>query len=208
MGSPGAGKGTQTKRISKLYNFTAISSGDALRSHIERHTPLGAQVKEVLASGGLVEDSIMDALILDSLPDRFLLDGFPRTLEQAIQLQNHILPNKLDFVINLNVPFSVLIQRVEERYIHAPTGRTYNLSFNPPKVAGLDDITGDPLVKREDDFVDVFRKRLHAYEESTLPLIEFYRKQGIVMDFKGETSDEITPQIVDSLKEFYNRKYI
>lgn len=224
MGCPGSGKGTQTARLLKHFGSSfglqatqVFSSGDCLREHINRKTALGKQVEGLLEKGELVPDSVINPMIWDKVerlvkaPEKsFLLDGFPRTVDQAKTLdsQLHEYGKPINFVIDLDVPHSVILQRIEDRWIHAPSGRIYSLSFNPPKVAGKDDVTGEPLTKRPDDNADVFANRLQKYAEATKPLIEYYRNQGVLFQFKGATSDEITPLIIQALSAFLQNKKV
>ncbi|KAI9001967.1 adenylate kinase-domain-containing protein [Gaertneriomyces semiglobifer] len=201
MGPPGAGKGTQTKRIANDFDISPISSGDLLRKSIHEETPLGLQAQDIIERGGLVPDDLVVELILTELQSHhvknWMLDGFPRTLAQAKNLDDHLLETSqpLNMVINLDVPEEVILGRIIDRWIHPASGRTYNMSYNPPKNAGVDDVTGEPLVKRADDNVETFQNRLHQYYEQTQPLLEYYDKQGILCRFAGRTSDEIYPQI-------------
>ncbi|KAI8927178.1 adenylate kinase-domain-containing protein [Entophlyctis helioformis] len=211
MGCPGAGKGTQTQRLRAAFPLRTLSSGDVLRDNVARGTPAGLKAQAIIEAGGLVNDTIVNDLVfadVGSLPSdqSYILDGFPRTATQAEILDAWLQERgqALDMVINLDVPWSVILQRIEDRWIHAPSGRTYNLSYNPPKRAGLDDITGEPLTKRADDNVDVFRARLEAYQEQTMPLLEYYQEQGTLINFKGSTSDEIFPKIRSALASFFS----
>jgi adenylate kinase len=143
---------------------------------------------------------------LDSAhPDDWILDGYPRTVQQAQELDDHLNKEKcpINFVINLDVNWDVILDRIEKRWIHASSGRTYNLSFNPPKIAGKDDITGEPLTKRPDDCPISFRKRLAIYQAQTLPVLEYYGDRGVLHNFKGDTSDAITPKLLDQLNAFF-----
>lgn len=151
----GSGKGTQIKRIKESAAIQHISSGDVLRDNIHRRTPVGLAVQSTMAEGRLVDDRIVARLVLDRVAalinDTFILDGFPRTVEQAKSLDQFLESNRaaLDVVINLDVPWQTIVERIADRWIHAPSGRTYNINYNPPKTAGLDDVTGEKLVKRE-----------------------------------------------------------
>ncbi|KXS22452.1 putative adenylate kinase 3 [Gonapodya prolifera JEL478] len=212
MGSPGSGKGTQTERMMKHFEMEAISSGDLLRKHIKAGTEIGTVAAKIIAEGGLVPDGVMVNLMteeLQKLKDKtLLLDGFPRTLPQAEALDVALASNKmpLDLVINLDVPPEVILQRIEDRWVHIPSGRVYNLSYNPPKVAGKDDVTGEPLSKRPDDNVETFKKRLDNYFSMTKPLISYYENQGKLRSFHGETSDIIAPQIKEELAKWYAKQ--
>ncbi|KAI8822508.1 adenylate kinase-domain-containing protein [Fimicolochytrium jonesii] len=228
-GSPGAGKGTQTKRLAQKYDITTISSGDLLRKSILDKTPLGLQAQDIIEVGGLVPDDIVIKMILDELDKlrdkNWMLDGkvdghgdlkqariltqyvagFPRTLPQAQTLTTHLekLNQPLDLVINLDVPEEVIIQRIIDRWIHPASGRTYNMSYNPPKREGMDDITGEPLAKRPDDNVETFKARLDSYYQMTKPLLNYYKEQGTLRSFHGKTSDIIYPQIVEELDRWF-----
>lgn len=217
MGCPGSGKGTQTGRILNHFKqnllscSNVVSSGDCLREHINHKTTVGKAVEEILARGELVPDTIVSPMMLDKvkgmLHKSWLLDGFPRTVKQAKKL-DQLLETEgkpINFVIDLAVPHRVILKRIEDRWIHAPSGRVYNLSFNPPKTPGLDDLTGEQLSKRPDDNLIIFKKRLEKYTESTRPLIEYYKRKGVLYQFKGETSDIITPQIIQALSSFFTK---
>lgn len=178
LGCPGAGKGTQATFITKKYNIPQISTGDILRAAVNASTPLGIQVKQTIDEGGLVSDDIMIQLVKNRLqqPDcinGFLLDGYPRTLPQADSLlQNHI---DLDYVIQIKVPDEELIKRLSGRRIHPASGRVYHTLFNPPKINGKDDITGEPLIQRIDDHEDTVKNRLKVYHTQTEPLVNYYK---------------------------------
>jgi adenylate kinase len=176
LGAPGAGKGTQSKQLTKRYGIPQISTGDILRAAIASGSELGKQVKEIVESGRLVPDELVIALVDERIKqadcrDGFLLDGFPRTVAQAEAL------NKLtgiDFVIDIDVPDAEIIDRLTGRRMHLPSGRIYHLIHQPPKVPGVDDVTGEPLVQRPDDSEETVRKRLAVYHEQTSPLRQFY----------------------------------
>ncbi|KAJ3168025.1 hypothetical protein HDU88_001973 [Geranomyces variabilis] len=209
MGSPGAGKGTQTKRLSKRYALETISSGDLLRQSIMDGTSFGLQAQKIIEDGGLVPDELVVQLImyeLDKLDGKnWMLDGFPRTRAQAETLETHLetLGHPLDLVINLDVPEEVILQRIIDRWVHPASGRTYNLSYNPPLKEGVDDETGEPLAKRIDDNVETFKYRLDQYHEQTKPLLDFYTAHGKLHSFRGATSDEIYPQIEKVLDDWF-----
>ncbi|KAG5872294.1 hypothetical protein JTB14_022616 [Gonioctena quinquepunctata] len=200
LGAPASGKGTISSRIIKHFNLEHISSGDKLRQNIQTKTPIGLEAEKYIKDGKLVPDEIMIQFItseLKKLPSHlWLLDGFPRTLSQAKALWE---VEKLDLAINLIVPFQVIIDRVKGRWVHLSSGRVYNEGFNSPKVPEKDDITGEPLIQREDDKPEVVLKRLELYEQMTKPVIEFYKEKMILKDFHGETSDEIWPKVLDCL---------
>lgn len=178
LGPPGAGKGTQAKFIAKHFNIPQISTGDMLRSAVKAHTPLGLEVKKVMESGKLVSDNIMIALVKDRIAqidckNGFLLDGFPRTHVQAEALRKEKI--RIDHVIEFNVDDETIIERMSGRLVHPASGRTYHRVNQPPKRAGKDDITGEPLIQRNDDREETVRKRLAVYHEQTRPLILYYQ---------------------------------
>jgi len=177
LGAPGAGKGTQAAFICQKYGIPQISTGDMLRAAVKAGTPLGLQAKSVMESGGLVSDELIINLVQERLaqPDcagGFLFDGFPRTIAQADAMKTAGV--KLDYVLEIDVPFEAIIERMIGRRSHPASGRTYHVKFNPPKVAGKDDVTGEPLVQRDDDKEDTVRKRLEVYSQQTRPLVEYY----------------------------------
>ena len=177
LGAPGAGKGTQATFICEKYGIPQISTGDMLRAAVKAGSPLGLQADAVMKSGGLVSDDLIINLVKERLtqPDcanGFLFDGFPRTLPQADAMKAAGV--KLDYVLEIDVPFDAIIDRMGGRRSHPASGRTYHVKFNPPKVEGLDDVTGEPLVQRPDDQEDIVNKRLVAYSALTRPLVEYY----------------------------------
>ena len=177
LGAPGAGKGTQAAFICQKYGIPQISTGDMLRAAVKAGTPLGLQAKSVMESGGLVSDELIINLVKERIaqPDcaqGFLFDGFPRTIPQADAMKAAGV--KLDYVLEIDVPFDAIIERMSGRRSHPASGRTYHVKFNPPKVEGKDDVTGEPLVQRDDDKEDTVRKRLQIYRDQTRPLIDYY----------------------------------
>lgn len=177
IGPPGAGKGTQAVFITKHFYIPQISTGDMLRASVKAGTELGLQAKSVMESGGLVSDDLIIGLVKDRLkqPDcanGYLFDGFPRTIPQADALKTADI--KLDFVVEIDVPQEDIISRMSGRRVHAASGRSYHVEFNPPKVAGIDDQTGEPLVQRDDDKEETVRHRLSVYEQQTRPLVDYY----------------------------------
>lgn len=200
LGAPGSGKGTISSRIVKKYTVAHISSGDKLRDHIEKQTELGKEVKNFLNEGKLVPDEVMIKFMMSELKKvdnkRWLLDGFPRTIGQAEALWK---VQPVNVVLNLDVPFDVIIDRIKSRWVHLPSGRVYNIGFNSPKVAGKDDETGEDLMQRPDDKPGAVKKRLEVYESMTRPVIKFYKDKGILQEFKGRTSDEIWPKVINCL---------
>jgi len=177
LGAPGAGKGTQATFLCKKYGIPQISTGDMLRAAVKAGTPLGLQAKAIMESGALVSDDLIINLVKEriALPDcanGFLFDGFPRTIPQADAMKAAGV--KIDYVLEIDVPFSDIIERMSGRRSHPASGRTYHVKFNPPKVEGIDDVTGEPLIQRDDDKEDTVRKRLEVYGQQTRPLVEYY----------------------------------
>ncbi len=177
LGPPGAGKGTQAAFITQHYGIPQISTGDMLRAAVKAGTPLGLEAKKIMDSGGLVSDELIIGLVKDRLqqPDcskGYLFDGFPRTIPQADALKHAKVA--LDFVIEIEVPEQDIIERMSGRRVHPASGRSYHLTFNPPKVAELDDLTGEPLVQRDDDKEETVRHRLTVYQNQTRPLVDYY----------------------------------
>jgi adenylate kinase len=177
LGPPGAGKGTQAATICQAYGIPQISTGDMLRAAVKAGTPLGQAAKKVMDSGSLVSDDIIIGLVKERIaqPDcanGFLFDGFPRTIPQAEAMKAAGV--KIDVVLEIDVPDASIIERMSGRRVHVASGRTYHVKFNPPKAAGKDDVTGEPLIQREDDKEDTVRKRLQVYQSQTRPLVEYY----------------------------------
>lgn len=177
LGPPGAGKGTQATIVKEKFGIPQISTGDMLRAAVKAGTPLGLAAKKVMDEGGLVSDDIIIGLVRERLqqPDcqaGYLFDGFPRTIAQAEALKEGGIP--LDYVLVIEVPDEEIIDRMSGRLVHPASGRTYHVRYNPPKVPGKDDVTGEPLVQRDDDREEVVRKRLAVYHEQTKPLIAYY----------------------------------
>lgn len=179
IGAPGAGKGTQAAFICDKFQIPQISTGDMLRQAVKAGTPLGLQAKQIMECGELVPDHIMIDLIKDRLQqddckNGFLLDGFPRTIPQAEALKKEGI--FLDFVVEIDVPDEEIVRRLSGRRVHPGSGRIYHIDFNPPKLAGKDDITGEALVLRPDDEESTVRNRLHVYHQQTKPLINYYQQ--------------------------------
>jgi adenylate kinase len=177
LGAPGAGKGTQAAFICRKYGIPQISTGDMLRAAVKAGTPLGLAAKKVMDSGGLVSDDLIIGLVKERIaqPDctgGFLFDGFPRTIPQADAMKAAGV--KLDVVLEIDVPDEAIIERMSGRRVHPASGRTYHLKYNPPKVPGHDDLTGEELVLRKDDEEDTVRKRLEVYQSQTRPLVAYY----------------------------------
>ena len=177
LGPPGAGKGTQAAFIKEAFGIPQISTGDMLRAAVKAGTPLGLAAKKIMASGGLVSDDIIIGLVHDRLrePDcakGYLFDGFPRTIPQAEAMKNAAVP--IDYVLEIDVPDSAIIERMSGRRVHVASGRTYHVKFNPPKVDGRDDATGEELIQREDDKEETVKNRLAVYHAQTEPLVAYY----------------------------------
>lgn len=197
MGAPGSGKGTIAKRIVTDFDMKFISSGDILRNHVSQGTAIGKEIETYIKKGALVPDSIIEEMIIKEMKgmqkDTWLLDGFPRNLKQAEALHH---PDTMpEVVVDLQVPFEVIIDRISKRWIHEPSGRVYNLDFNKPKVPGKDDITGEVLTQRIDDQPQTVLDRLKAYEAQTRPVSEFYKKKGLLHEFHGRESNAIWPHV-------------
>lgn len=181
LGGPGAGKGTQALRLIERYKIPQISTGDMLRAAIAQGSPLGLSAQKIMESGGLVSDDIIIGLVQERLKKEdcrngFLFDGFPRTLVQAEALKQAGI--HLDHVIEIKVDDDEIIRRISGRRIHQPSGRVYHIVNQPPKIAGLDDRTGEPLIQREDDKEETIRKRLQVYHSQTAPLINYYKNEA------------------------------
>ena len=177
LGAPGAGKGTQATFICQKYGIPQISTGDMLRAAVKAGTPLGLQAKSVMESGGLVSDDLIINLVKERIAQSdcasgFLFDGFPRTIPQAEAMKAAGV--KLDYVLEIDVPFEDIIERMSGRRSHPASGRTYHVRFNPPRQEGVDDVTGEALVQREDDKEETVKKRLEVYSQQTRPLVDYY----------------------------------
>ena len=188
LGAPGAGKGTQAAFICQKYGIPQISTGDMLRAAVKAGTPLGLQADAVMKSGALVSDDLIIALVKERIaqPDcasGFLFDGFPRTIPQADAMKAAGV--KLDYVLEIDVPFDAIIERMSGRRSHPASGRTYHVKFNPPKVEGVDDETGEPLVQRDDDKEETVKKRLDVYHAQTEPLVKYYSDWAAQGDAKA-----------------------
>jgi adenylate kinase len=177
LGAPGAGKGTQAQFICEKFAIPQISTGDMLRAAVKAGTELGITAKKIMDSGGLVSDDIIIGLVKDRLtqPDcnkGYLFDGFPRTIPQAQAMKDAGV--LIDYVLEIDVPFDAIIDRMSGRRVHPASGRTYHIKFNPPKVASKDDLTGEDLIQRDDDKEETVRKRLQVYDAQTRPLVDYY----------------------------------
>ncbi len=213
LGPPGAGKGTQATFITRKYGIPQISTGDMLRAAVKAQTPVGLEAKQVMDNGGLVSDDIIirlvkDRLLEDDCKKGYLFDGFPRTIPQADALKNADIG--LDYVIEIDVPEEDIIERMSGRRVHPASGRTYHLRFNPPKVEGKDDLTGESLVQRDDDQEETVKKRLEVYRNQTRPLVQYYSDWAAQNDPKAPRYvhisgvgkvEEITRRIEEALNQ-------
>ena len=213
LGAPGAGKGTQAAFLCQKFGIPQISTGDMLRAAVKAGTELGLAAKKIMDAGGLVSDDIIIGLVKDRIaqPDcanGFLFDGFPRTIPQAEAMKAAGV--KIDFVLEIDVPDSSIIERMSGRRVHVASGRTYHVVFNPPKVAGKDDATGEDLIQREDDKEETVRKRLDVYHSQTRPLVDYYGQWAATGDavaphyrkIAGVGSvDDITSRALEALSQ-------
>ncbi len=204
LGPPGAGKGTIAKLLKEELKIAHISTGDLFRDNIKRETELGKRVKEILASGALVPDEVTIAMVdsrlkEDDTKSGYILDGFPRTVAQADALENM---SSVDAVINFCLSDEEILKRLSGRRVCKSTGRTYHIIYNPPKVEGIDDETGEALIQRDDDKEEAIKHRLEVYQTSTAPLIDYYTKKGLIIDLdcSGKPED-ITRTLVEKLKK-------
>jgi adenylate kinase len=211
LGAPGAGKGTQASFICQKYGIPQISTGDMLRAAVKAGTPLGLAAKKVMDSGALVSDDIIIGLVKERIaqPDcasGFLFDGFPRTIPQAEAMKQAGV--KLDLVLEIDVPDEAIIERMSGRRVHAASGRTYHVKFNPPRVEGKDDLTGEDLIQRKDDEEATVRTRLQVYQDQTRPLVDYYSQWAASGDAQAPryrrisglgTVDEITARALQAL---------
>ena len=197
LGPPGCGKGTQSQKLINEFGFVQLSTGDMLRAAISKGTEIGMQAKSIIDKGELVSDEIVIGIVRDRIFSTdcecgYMLDGFPRTLAQAEKLDQILSDRnqKIDVVLRLCVPDDIAIRRIAGRRFHITSGRSYNIEFNPPKIEGRDDITGEKLVQREDDKEEIVQSRLNTYHELTEPLVRYYQKQGILNAIDGTGSPE------------------
>lgn len=214
LGAPGSGKGTQSSKLLNVFpQIKAVSSGDILRNEILKKSTLGLEASSFMAKGELVPDSTMVALIAGKMkedPDlestgSWLLDGFPRTRVQAEALDKDFASDlNINLVVELDVDQSVILERIEARWVHAPSGRVYNIDYNPPKVPFKDDLTGEDLIKRPDDTAAVFQKRLDTYNNQLNPLKEYYDSKGILVSLKGNSSDIIFPKLKSVVEKHFS----
>ena len=200
LGPPGAGKGTIAAVVKEAFSVPHISTGDLFRANIKNETELGKQVKEILASGNLVPDEITIKMVENRLKEDdaksgYILDGFPRTVAQADALKGM---SNVDYVINFVLDRETILKRISGRRVCKSTGRTYHILYNPPKVEGIDDETGEPLIQRDDDKEEAILNRLEVYEKSTAPLIDYYRAENLLVDLDASKSPE---EIFEDLKK-------
>lgn len=211
LGAPGAGKGTQAQFIKEAFNIPQISTGDMLRAAVKAGTSLGIEAKKIMDAGGLVRDDIIIGLVKERIQEAdcangFLFDGFPRTLAQAEAMKDAGVV--LDFVVEIDVPDEVIVERMSGRRVHMASGRTYHLVYNPPKVAGKDDETGEDLIQRDDDQAETVQKRLNVYHEQTEVLVDYYGKQSVETGLPGyikvdgtQDVNEVKEQVLAQLQE-------
>ena len=211
LGAPGAGKGTQAQFIKEAFNIPQISTGDMLRAAVKAGTSLGIEAKKIMDAGGLVRDDIIIGLVKERIQEAdcangFLFDGFPRTLAQAEAMKEAGVV--LDFVVEIDVPDEVIVERMSGRRVHEASGRTYHLVYNPPKVAGKDDETGEDLIQRDDDQAETVQKRLNVYHEQTEVLVDYYGKQSVETGLPGyikvdgtQDVNEVKEQVLAQLQE-------
>lgn len=203
LGKPGGGKGTISGKILHDFpQFRHVSTGDELRQHVRNGTELGREAKKYMDEGCLVPDDLMIKMVMGDAVEAIkngqslLLDGFPRTMEQASALDKDL---DVDLVINLCIPNDTIIERISDRWIHPASGRVYNYSYKPPRTKGVDDMTGEPLVQRDDDRPETVLRRLNKYDADTRPLVEYYEEKGVVQTFRGTMSDVIYPEVKEWL---------
>ncbi|KAG6506313.1 hypothetical protein ZIOFF_031636 [Zingiber officinale] len=202
-GPPGSGKGTQSPIIKDEYCLCHLATGDMLRAAVAGKTPLGIKAKEAMDKGDLVSDDLVvgiidEAIKRPSCQKGFILDGFPRTVVQAEKLDDMLAKQgtKIDKVLNFAIDDAILEERITGRWIHPSSGRTYHTKFNPPKVPGVDDVSGEPLIQRKDDTAEVLKSRLESFHRQTEPVIDYYRKKSIVAQLHAEKSPkEVTIEV-------------
>ena len=211
LGAPGAGKGTQAQFIKEALSIPQISTGDMLRAAVKAGTSLGIEAKKIMDAGGLVRDDIIIGLVKERIQEGdcangFLFDGFTRTLAQVEAMKEAGVV--LDFVVEIDVPDEVIVERMSGRRVHVASGRTYHLVYNPPKVAGKDDETGEDLIQRDDDQAETVQKRLNVYHEQTEVLVDYYGKQSVETGLPGyikvdgtQDVNEVKEQVLAQLQE-------
>eukprot|EP00743_Colponemidia_sp_Colp-15_P001100 GILK01001211.1.p1 GENE.GILK01001211.1~~GILK01001211.1.p1 ORF type:complete len:236 (-),score=37.15 GILK01001211.1:217-924(-) len=207
MGPPGSGKGTQAPAVKDEFCLCHLSTGDMLRAAVDAGSDWGKQAKSVMSSGGLVSDDIVVGIIKENLNQPecakgFILDGFPRTVVQAEKLDQMLKESEtqIDGVIEFGIDDNLLVKRITGRRIHPSSGRTYHTEFNPPKVADKDDVTGEPLIQRSDDNAETLKKRLSAFYSQTGPVIDYYKKKGLLTKVNGDAPQEkVFEDIMDNI---------
>jgi len=210
IGPPGCGKGTQAPKVKREQCLCHLATGDMLRAAIASGSDIGKKAKAVMDAGGLVSDDIVVGIVKDAIKQPeckkgFILDGFPRTVAQAQKLDEMLAEQKvaLDVAASFEIPDGVLVERVEGRWIHPASGRSYHTKFAPPKVAGKDDITGDALIHRADDNPDILKTRLGKFHSETAPVVEYYKKRGI---YAAIDANQPQPTVFSSLMSAVNRQ--
>ena len=203
LGPPGAGKGTMASRLAEDRGIPHISTGDIFRAAVNNQTELGKKVKAIMEAGDLVPDELTIALVEERLKEAdaqsgYILDGFPRTIPQAEALDSFA---SIDRAVRFELDDDEIVKRLSGRRVHKPSGRTYHVEFNPPKVAGKDDVTGEPLIQRPDDQEDAIRNRLDVYARQTAPLIQYYQGKGILVAIDASPApDTVYEQLVSALE--------
>lgn len=207
LGPPGAGKGTQSSRMQKYFNVCHLATGDLLRAEVGRGTQLGKEIKRVIDAGKLVDDDLVIKMVKENLDaprcaNGFLLDGFPRTVVQAEKLEKLLESRKqpLDGVVEFAIDDSLLVRRICGRWFHLASGRSYHEEFNPPKVPGVDDVTGETLIRRSDDNPEALKKRLATYHRETVPLIAFYKTRNLHRMVDASQKTEV---VFDNIKKIF-----
>lgn len=220
LGAPGSGKGTHCTKLMETYDINMIGTGDLLRWNVDNQTEVGKIAEEYICKGALLPDDIMLELVkpeIKKLKHRnWILDGLPRTRSQAVKLDEFLakeLDDQLNLVVSLEVPDEIIMKRITSRWIHAPTGRVYNTTYNPPLIEGKDDFTGELLTKRKDDTVEVFAERLKSFHLQNQPLLDYYdpqfvisghhdlRKRKKLVHFFGDSSDQIWPEMQKAIQQ-------
>ena len=210
LGPPGAGKGTQAEIICKNFSIPQISTGDMLREAIANETATGKIAKEIMDAGNLVPDDVIVSMVKERIKKEdcrngFLFDGFPRTIPQADALENQEI--FVNVVLELTLKDELIINRMSGRRVHQPSGRSYHLEFNPPEKDGVDDVTGEPLIQRDDDKPETVKNRLEVYWEQTNPLIVYYRSKSVQTDLKyieidgSKSMEKVSSQIQAALED-------
>ncbi|KHJ91877.1 adenylate kinase [Oesophagostomum dentatum] len=192
--------------LKEFEDFTHFSAGDFVRDHIQRGTEFGQRAAAFVRKGELIPDSILNGLLLEQVRkagNKAILDGYPRTLTQVKQIEE-VTP--LNLVAEIKVPKKVLIDRLSKQLVHPTSGRAYNLDFNPPKVEGKDDVTGEPLFKREDDVAEVVRRRIEVHDKTESKVVGYYRNQGICITVNGESSDVVFQAISEAITEMLKKR--